>query len=627
MSDVVVRPPSAPRIDPYNVAVKYAKDVITGEIVTGKLVKLAAKRFIQDLKFGPARGITFDKFAAQHVVDFFGTLRHFKGEWGLRGGQPFVLSDWQVFILANLFGFKRADGTRRFRIAHIEVARKNGKTTWAAGIGLYMLVADDEPAAEVYVIATTRDQSKEVFDAAVHIRNKSPLLASKIASHRNNLSVLLTASKFEPQSADYGTADGKNVHCLIADELHQHPTRLLWDAYVQATGARRQWLAIAITTAGYDTHGICFSNRKIAENILVGNVETTAGDDIFAYVACIDEADKEGKGGDDPKDESCWIKANPNLGVSVKLDNLRSEAARANIDPTALNSFLCKRLNMWVSQEVRWMPPAVWAKCNVAGPLANPMDLRKAAIERLKGRRCIAGLDLGSKNDMVAAAFLFPPTKAVMGRVAIEQTREQKMFHQPVQYREVEMTPADPKWSVLVWFWVPEGCIQERTKKDRVHYDVWQREGYLNTCPGKTIIHEFVYAQITALCKQFQCKDIAFDAWNAQWIANKLHEDGIKASECRMGFKTMSEPMKELFGMALEQNLEHYGDPVLAWNAGNVAEVTDPAGNVKPDKEKSKEKIDGIVAIIMALSRVCADPTLAEGGSGGWDYSKGIIFL
>ena len=498
-------------------------------------------------------------------------------------------------------------------------------TTFMSGIALYMLVADDEPGAEVYSIATTRDQSKIVFDEAVRMRNKSPLLATRVASYRNNLCVLSTASKFEPQSADYGTADGKNVHCLIADELHQHPTRLLYDAYYEAIGARTQPLVIAITTAGYDTMGVCFAQRKIAENILVGNVEAAAGDTMFAYIACIDEPDKDGKGGDDWKDEKCWAKANPNLNVSVKMDGLREAAAKAMIDPTALNSFLCKRLNVWTSQEIRWMPPDKWALCNVAGPLASPKMLRAAAVEKLAGRVCIGGLDLSAKIDLSAFALVFPPAVAQVEKVPRKQTRQEIQYRVPLVYDDKIIKPADPYWSVLVWFWVPEGCIEERVKKDRVRYDVWKKEGYLRTCPGNVIDHEFIYKQIIEIRKQFQFTDIAFDSWNAQWISKKLLDDGFKAEPVRMVYSSMNEPMKELMGMVLEKKLEHYGDPLLAWNAGNVAATTDANGNIRPDKEKSKEKIDGIVAVIMALSRICADPTTAQTGSV---YSqRGIIFL
>jgi phage terminase large subunit-like protein len=417
---------------------------------------------------------------------------------------------------------------------------------------------------------------------------------------------------------------------MIADELHQHPTRLLYDAYAQATGARRQPLIIAITTAGFDTHGVCYSQRIIIENILTGNASAQDGDSFFGYIACIDQPDKDGKldkdgkNGDDPMDEKCWIKANPNLGISVKLDNMREEAAAARIDPTALNSFLCKRLNVWVSQEIRWMAPERWAKCNAAGHLANPHDLREAAEKDLYGRIAVGGLDLSEKHDLTAFGLVFPPCKPVTEQVARPQTRQEIQWRIPPVFDEVVTKPADLKWSVLVWFWVPEDSIAERVKKDRVPYDVWARSGYLRTCPGAVINHEFIYKEITEIKKRFNFNDIAYDKWNALWIANKLAEDGFKTTPVQMNYSTMNEPMKELMGMVLEKKLEHYGDPVLSWNAGNVAATTDPNGSIRPDKDKSKEKIDGIVALIMALSQFCSDPALAQNSV----YSeRGIIFL
>lgn len=633
MTQVVLLHPSASRIDAYKVAVRYATDILTGAIVSGKLLKLCAKRFIEDLKCGPSRGIHFDKKAAQHVVDYFATLRHSKGEWGPRvgnkTGDPFVLSPWQVFILANIFGFKRADGTRRFRRVHIEVARKNGKTTLLAGIGLYMLAYDDEPGAEVYSIATKKEQAREIFDEAVRMAQKSKFLSAKVhfsgGKLPTNISILGTASKFQLQASDYGTADGKNVHCLLADELHQHPTRLLYDAYAQATGARRQPIIFAITTAGYDTMGVCFAQRKIGENILVGNVAVEDGDSFFAYIACINEADRDGKNADDPMDERNWIKANPNLGISVKLDNMREEAAIARVDATALNAFLCKRLNVWVTQEIAWMSPEKWALCNHAGNLISPIVLRERAIERLKGRICIGGLDLSAKHDLTAFALVFPPCKEEVEYTPLPQTRQQIHFREPVTFTEKVIKEGDPYWSVLVWSWVPKDVILERVKKDRVHYDVWEREKYLRTCPGSVIDHEFIYKEIVELKKQFQFNDIAFDSWNAQWIAKKLLDDGFKAESVKMVYSAMNEPMKELMGLVLQKKLEHYGDPILTWNAANVSATTDANGSIRPDKEKSKEKIDGIVAVIMAMSLICAEPTLAGDGSV---YSKrGIVFL
>ena len=624
MTDILVAPPSVPHIDAYKVAVTYAKDVIEGRLVAGKLLRLAAVRFVSDLKTGPLRGVTFDKKAAQHVVDFFGILRHSKGEWGKGHGLPFILEPWQVFILANLFGFKK-NGKRRFNEAHIEIARKNGKTTFMSGIGLYMLVSDDEPGAEVYSIATTRDQAKIVFDEAARMRAKSPYLARTVDTFRNNLNVLGTGSKFEPQSAEAGTKDGLNVHCFIADELHAHPVRLLYDQYKEATAAREQPLAIAITTAGYNALGICMAQRKIVENILAGLTNVDEFDHFFGFIACIDEADKEGKGGDNWEDEACWAKANPNLGVSVKLDYLRQAAAKAKLDPTARNSFLCKHLNVWTSQQILWMPPEKWARCNVAGPLPSPKILRAEAFKRLAGRRCIGGLDLSSKVDLCSFVLLFPPVKDATEMVPRKQTQNEIWNRVPQVFDEVVTVKGDPKWAVLPWFWVPENCIEERVKKDRVRYDVWRDEGYLNTCPGDVIDHEYIYKQILSFRTLFRFEDIAFDSWNAQWIAKKMESDGFKAEEAHMGYHTLSEPMKELMGLVLQQKLEHFGDPILAWNAVNVQATTDPMGNIKPDKSKSKEKIDGIVALIMAISRIVSNPKITTGG--GWDYSKGVIFM
>ena len=628
MSDVLVLPPSAQRIDAYKVAVTYAKDVLEGRIVTGKLLKLAAKRFISDLKSGPARGISFNKSAAQHVVDFFCSLRHFQGEWGTGQGLPFIPSPWQVFILANLFGFCK-NGKRRFNEAHIEVARKNGKTTLMAGIALYMLAADDEPAAQIFCIATKKDQAREVFDAAVQMRRKSPFLSQRVSVIGGvkpyNLHVLQTASKFELQASDYGTADGKNVHCLIADELHQHPSHLLYSAYKEATVGRRQPLCVAITTAGYDQHSFCYTRRVAAENILVGNVEASEFDHFFAFIACIDEPDRDGKGGDDPFNEACWAKANPNLGVSPKLESLRQQAAMAKLDPVVRNTFLCKHMNVWVNQEICWMDPAKWAACNAAGPLASPRALRAAALEKLLGRICVGGLDLSTNTDLCAFALLFPPTKDEVEQVPKRRTQEDIWKGIPQQYDEVIIKKGDPKWSILLWFWVPEMCIAERVKKDRVKYDVWRDEGYLNICPGNVINHEFIYKQILELRKLFRFEEISMDAWNAQWLSQKLKADGFTSEEARPTYPNLSEPMKELMGLVLEKKLEHFADPILAWNANNVQATMDPMGYIKPDKKRSKEKIDGIVAVILAIHCVVKNPKVATGS--GWDYSKGIIFI
>jgi phage terminase large subunit-like protein len=622
--ETVVRPPSHPKINAYEVALKYANDVISGQIVAGKLIKLAAKRFLRDLKFGHERGLRFDKDAAQHVVDFFGFLRHSKGEWGAQGGQIFILQPWQVFILANLFGWLRADGTRRFREAYIEVARKNGKSTFIAGIGLYMLLADGEPGAEIYSAATKKDQAKIVFEEAVRMRSKSPFLSSRINAPRGNLHVLETASKFEPLSADDNTLDGLNIHCALIDELHAHPNRLLYDVLYEATKARRQPLCLAITTAGYNRQGIAYKQREIGENILVGNVEAAKGDAFFAFIACMDEKDAQGQ----PlrwNDERNWAMANPNLGISVKLDALREAAAKAEQDPTSLNSFLRKHLNVWTSQDVRWMPPHKWAACNGAGPLISPKELRAAAFDKLKGRLCYGGIDLSSKIDLSAFVLVFPPVKELRTRRAKPQTQQDIYQRKPVEFEEIIVKEGDPKWHILPWFFVPKDNITERVAKDRVEYDVWEREGFITATKGNAIDQQTIRSTVNAARGMFLIEEIGFDSWNATALSNELIEDGHKLVEVRQGYKTMSEPMKELMALVLSKDVEHYGNPVLSWCATNVAAEQDPAGNVKPDKEHSKEKIDGIVATIMALHRVVQNPNASSQNSV---YNqRGIIFI
>lgn len=609
-AEAIVRPPTHPRIDAQAVAVKYAKDVLKGEVRAGKLVKLAAKRFIEDWKYGKARGLVWSEEKAQHVVDFFGYLKHTKGEWG---GQTFVLLPWQVFVLANIFGWYYADGTRRFKEVYIEVARKNGKTTLMAGVGLYMLFADGEPGAEVYSAAYKKDQARIVFDEAANMRAKSPMLSSRIAVmgklKPNNLNVLETASKFEPLCSEDKGLDGLNLHCGLIDELHAHPTRALYDVLYEATASRRSPLIFAITTAGYNREGICYKQREFCEKILVGALAADrASDSMFAFIACADEKD-------DWADEQNWYKANPGLQCGVvKIDKLRAAALKAKEDPTALNSFLRKHLNVWTSQDVRWMDPAKWAQCNHAGPLADPRKQREAALLALKGRLCFGALDLSSKIDITAFTLLFPPLREIKGKRRVDGKEE--------VYVKQE---ADPLWRVITYYWMPEGNVEERVKKDRLPYDVWIKSGFIWTTPGKVVDQDFIRASVNKLHKEYRIEEIAFDSWNATQMQKNLEEDGFKMLEARQGFKTMSEPMQQIMALVVDSKLEHYGDPVLTWMAGNVSATQDPAGNIKPDKESSANKIDGIVALIMAMSRIVANPNAAGGDSVYKE--RGIVFI
>jgi phage terminase large subunit-like protein len=596
MTQVVRRGSDHPKISAVEVAVKYAQDVLSGTIVAGKLVKYAAKRFIEDLQNAPARRLHFEEASAQHVVDFFGFLKHSKGEWG---NQVFKLEPWQVFVLANLFGWYRADSTRRFTEAYIEIARKNGKTTFLAGIGLYLLLMDDEPGAEVYSAATKKDQARILFDEAARMRKASPFLTGRIAAFGqkvvNQLYVEATASKFLPLSSEDNTLDGLNIHGGLIDELHAHPDRKLYDVLYEATKARRQPMMLSITTAGYDKGptSICWNKRSLIESILCGVISNAAdgfsGDNVFGFIACIDDED-------DWADERNWPKANPNLEAGiVKIRGLREAAASAKADPTALNSFLRKHMNRWTSQDTKWMDPDKWAACNIAGPNSNPAKLREAALEALRGRKCFGGLDLSSKIDLASYVLVFPPMDKA----------------------------ADVRWHILGWHWVPELNVPDRVKKDRVPYDVWIRDGYLRTTDGNVVDQDVIQAAIELTKKDFQIEEVGYDSWNNSQLSVRLQAAGIKMTETRQGFKTFSEPMKETMALTLQKKFEHYGDPIMAWAMNNVAATTDPAGNIKPDKDKAKEKIDPAVALLMAMSRAIVSPALVENPYN----SRGIIFI
>jgi phage terminase large subunit-like protein len=545
----------------------YAQEAASGRLVCSKWVRLAAQRHLRDREEGAKRGLYFDPRAAQHVIDFYGFLRHSKGEWA---GQPLVLEPWQQFILWVLFGWKRSDGTRRFREAYVELGRKNGKSTKAAGIGLYLLCADGEPGAEVYCAATKKDQARIVFTEAERMRKASPWLAKRIKKFRDNMNIEGTASKFEPLGSDEDTLDGLNPHGAIVDELHAHKTRAVLDVLTTAMGSRRQPLLFEITTAGFNKESVCWKQHEYAEKVLEG---INGDDSFFGFIATLDE-------GDDWEDEKNWPKANPNLGVSVKLDDLRRLANKAKQDPASLNSFLRLRLNVWTQQDTRWMPMDKWNLCvGHSLKLRDAKVLRAEVEQQLAGRMCYAGLDLSSKIDLTALVFLFPPTED------------------------------DALWTILPYFYMPENNVARRVKEDRVQYDVWIREGFITATEGNVVDYEIVEDEVLRARKRFDLRELAFDSWNAQATANRLAKDDVLMVEFGQGYKSMSEPTKEVMKLVLEKKLAHLANPVLRWNMSNIVIKSDEAGNLKPNKDKSSEKIDGAVALIMALGRAIAHPS------------------
>jgi len=533
---------------------QYVDDVLSGKQTACKWARLACERHKRDLERGPERGLHFDSQTARQAVAFFSLLKHSKGEWA---GRPLHLEPWQQFVIASLFGWKREDGTRRFRTSYLECGRKNGKTTVAAGVGLYLMLADGEPGAEIYSVATKRDQARLSHSEATRMAKASAPIRREVTIFRDNIHIVDTASKFEPLGADADTMDGLNVHGALVDEVHAHKTRQVWDAIETATGSRRQPLMFAITTAGYDRESLCFQQHEYTEKILDGVIED---DSWFGVIYTLDEGEK-----DDWENEAIWVKSNPNLGVSKKVDDMRRKAARAREMPSALNAFLRLELDMWTQVETKWISLEHWQACGQA-----------VDAEGLRGRICCAGLDLSSNIDISAFVLVFPPQAD------------------------------EDNYQVLARFWIPEEAMIERSRRDRVPYDVWVRQGFITATPGNVIDYAWILHQIDQDAQAYDIREVAFDRWGATKIQTELAERGGDdwLVQFGQGYVSMNPPMRELERLTLEHKLAHGNNPVLTWMANNLVVRTDPAGNIKPDKEKSIEKIDGMVALVMGLDRV-----------------------
>jgi len=541
-------------------AEQYVDDVLTGRQVACKWVRLACERHRRDLDNGKDRGLSFDETTAKMAISFFKLLKHSKGEWA---GRPLMLEPWQQFVMWSLFGWKREDGTRRFRTSYLEVARKNGKTTMAAGVGLYLMLADNEPGAEIYSVATKRDQARISHSEATRMAKSSPPVRKLVTIFKDNIHILETASKFEPLGADSDTMDGLNVHGAIVDEVHAHKTRDTWDVIETATGARRQPLMFAITTAGYDRQSLCFQQHEYTEKILEGVLQDDAW---FGMIYSLDKVLDANLNpvDEDWNDERLWIKANPNLGVSKKLDDMQRKAARAREMPSALNAFLRLELDVWTQAVTKWVSLEHWKACGQA-----------VDADGLRGRTCYAGLDLSSNVDISALVLVFPPQAD------------------------------DDLYQILCRFWIPEEAMIERARRDRVPYPVWVRQGFIKATPGNVIDYDFILAEIDELAQAYDIVEIAFDRWGATKIQTDLMEYGGEdwLVQFGQGYVSMSPPMKDLEKLILEHKLAHGNHPVLTWMANNLVVRQDPAGNIKPDKEKSIEKIDGMVAMVMGLDR------------------------
>jgi len=524
------------------------------------------------------QGFVYDEPTGERVVYFLEHYcRHHKGEWG---GQPLLLEEWQKEVIRHVFGWLRPDGTRRFRTAYIEIPRKNGKSEIAAGIGLYLTVADGEEGAEVYASATKKDQARIVWSAADAMVTKSPELKRWVRQLKSNLSVPRTSSKFEPLGADSGTLDGLNPHGNIVDELHAHKDRKVWDVLDTAMGARRQPLTVAITTAGvYDVESIGWEQHDYAVKVLEQTIED---DSFFAFIAAADEA-TEGSGY--YFTEEAQRQANPNYGISVKPDYLERQAAKAQLQPGFLNEYLRLHCNVWTRTAKRWLNLERWGECEPSLPPggAHAAQVRATAVARelaLRGRPAWGALDLSAKLDLAAFVAVLPDATGI---------------------------------DVICRFWLPEATIATYADKGQRFYEPWVRDGWLTKTDGAVIDYDTIQAEVEKLAGLYQFQEIAFDQWGATQITQKLAASGLTMVEFGQGFKSMSLPSKELEAMVVKRVVRHSGNPVLRWNASNVVTATDPAGNIKPDKEKSKAKIDGVVALIMALGRHLVSPLRTPG--------------
>ena len=543
------------------VARHYAEAVVAGELSACRWVKQACQRQLDDLvrfrgkaspyQFNPKlrdrEGRTF--LPADNLCAFIERLPHVKGPLA---GEPISLEPWQVFILSTVFGWMKPDGKRRFRRSYIEVPRGNAKSTLSSALALYMLAADGEGGAEVYSLATTRDQARIVFGDAQTMARRSAGFRSRFAVNvgAHNMHVLASGSKFEALSAEGSTLDGLNIHFGCVDELHAHKTRTVYDVVETGTGKRDNSLLWVITTAGSNRAGICYEVRTFVTKLLDGVVED---DSQFGIVYGLDD-------GDAWDTEAALIKANPNWGISVRPEVLGPLQAKAMQLPSAINNFKTKHLNEWVNADTAWMDMRAWDACADSG-----LDL-----DAFEGQPCWIGLDLASKTDIAALTLIF-------------------------------QHPEDSDaYVVFGKYYLPEDTVNGAGNSQ---YPGWMRTGRLTVTPGNVIDFSWIEADLLDMASRFGIQAVAFDPFQATQLSTRMLSEGLPMIEVRPTVLNFSEPMKTVEALVLQKKLVHDGDPVLAWMASNVVAHLDAKDNIYPRKERPENKIDGIVALIMAISR------------------------
>lgn len=538
------------------IATRYAEQVVAGKITACKWVKLACQRQLDDLKRDfPYK---FDKKKANRICAFVERLPHIKGEWAKRR-ELLTLEPWQCFIYTTVFGWvDKNTGFRRFRIAYNEMGRKNGKSAMSSPVGLYMAFADGEQGAEVYSAATTRDQAKITWEAAKMMaeRERGFRDAFGVETSAHSIFQTSTASRFQALSAEGNSLDGLNVHCAIIDELHAHQTPKVYDVIESSRGSRKQPLLWIITTAGFDQSGVCFQQRNYVTQILSGAVKD---DNYFGIIYSLDE-------GDNWLDESNWIKANPNLGVSVFVEEMRMEARKASKLPSALNNFLTKRLCMWVNADVALFDLTKWKQ------LADP----GLKIEDFPIDPCWVGLDLADRHDFCS---------------------------------RVAMVRRDADYYVFAKHFLSEGEVEE---SPNASYKGWAAEGHIQTNPGQTTDLDSVEEDVLDIAHQCSLQEVCYDPTYAKQIKDHLETRGIVMVEVRPLVLNFTAAVYKLGALIAEGKIHHNGDPILAWMLSNVVGHYDRKDNVYPTKGPDKKPIDGAVALIMALARAMIGETSKE---------------
>ena len=544
-----------------DIATRYAQQLVDGEILACKWVTLAAQRQLDDLVRFKGKSSPFEFNAAitaksgqqfrpvDQICGFIERLPHVKGPLA---GERISLEPWQVFILSTVFGWVKPNGKRRFRRSYIEVPRGNAKSTLSSALALYMLVADQEGGAEVYSLATTRDQARIVFGDAQTMVRRTPGFSErfKAAVNAHSISILSTGSKFEPLSAEGSTLDGLNIHLGCIDELHAHKRRDVYDVVETGTGKRDNSLLWVITTAGSNRAGICYEVRNFVSKVLANQAQDESQ---FGIIYGLDD-------GDDWTSADSLRKANPNWGISVREEILVPLQAKAMQLPSAVNNFKTKHLNEWVNADTAWLDMRAWDAC-------GDVTLNIADFE---GKPCWIGLDLASKTDIAALVMVFPHPEISDGFVVFGR------------------------------YYLPEDTVNAAFNSQ---YPGWMRSGRLTVTPGNVIDYSWIEADLLAAVSRYEIQGAGFDPFQATQLSTRMLAEGVPMVEVRPTVLNFSEPMKNLEALVLQRKIKHDGDPVLAWMASNVVAHLDIKDNVYPRKERPENKIDGIVALITALSR------------------------